>query len=60
MTRLSATKYTGTEFAKIIENEINRAYGDDRYFDLSTLVDSGSTTNASLFTLSVDGTYQRI
>ena len=53
-------KYTGTEFAKIIENEINRAYGDDRYFDLSTLVDSGSTTNASLFTLSVDGTSANI
>ena len=55
-----ADRYTGTEFARIIENEINRAYGDDRYFDLSTLVDTGSTTNASLFALSVDGTSANI
>ncbi len=44
-------QYTGIEFSRIIENEINKVYGDERYFDLSDLEDATTATQANLFTL---------
>ena len=44
------TNTLGIEF-RIIENEINKVYGDERYFDLSDLEDATTTTQANLFTL---------
>ena len=51
----SADPKTGVELARELENRINKAYGDQRYFDLETLESSSSAGVANLFTLSVDG-----
>ena len=47
----TTNQYGGIEFSRIIENEINKVYGDERYFDLSDLEDATTTTQANLFTL---------
>ena len=47
----TTNQYTGIEFSRIIENEINKVYGDERYFDLSDLEDATTATQANLFTL---------
>jgi flagellar hook-basal body protein len=51
----NADPMTGVELARELENRINKAYGDQRYFDLETLESSSSAGVANLFTLSVDG-----
>ncbi len=50
--------YTGVEIAREMTNAINKAYGDDRYFDLSSLKETDTATSVNLFELSVsaDGT----
>jgi flagellar hook-basal body protein len=45
-------KFTGVEIARELTNEINRLYGDERYFDFSSLR-TGITANAPLFNLAV-------
>ncbi len=37
MSRLAGKKLTGTQFAKELTNELNYRFGDERYFDLSTM-----------------------
>jgi flagellar hook-basal body protein len=37
MSRLAGTKLTGTQLAKELTNELNYKFGDERYFDLSTM-----------------------
>jgi len=38
--RKANTKYSGIELSRILEARINKAYGDERYFDLDSLVAS--------------------
>ena len=44
-------EYTGVEIAREITNEINRVYGDQRFFDFSTLKATETSTTADLFKL---------
>ena len=37
MSRLAGQKLTGTQLAKELTNELNYRFGDERYFDLSTM-----------------------
>jgi len=37
MSRLAGTKLTGTQLAKELTNELNYKFGDERYFDLTTM-----------------------
>ena len=37
MSRLAGKKLTGTQLAKELTNELNYRFGDERYFDLSTM-----------------------
>ena len=46
-------KYTGVEIAREITNAIGRAYGDERYFDFSSLKATTSATNADLFKIAI-------
>ena len=47
-------KYTGVEIAREITNVINKAYGDERYFDFSSLSSTANPDTASLFKISTD------
>jgi flagellar hook-basal body protein len=47
-------KYTGVEIAREITNVINKAYGDERYFDFSSLSSTANPNTASLFKISTD------
>ena len=42
-------EYTGVEIAREITNQINREYGDQRFFDFSTLKETETSTTADLF-----------
>ena len=42
MSRLAGQKLTGTELAKELTNELNYRFGDERYFDLSSMQVSGT------------------
>ena len=44
-------EYTGVEIAREITNQINREYGDLRFFDFSTLKATETSTTADLFKL---------
>jgi flagellar hook-basal body protein len=46
-------KYTGVEIAREITNAIAKAYGDERYFDFSSLKSSTTATNADLFKIAI-------
>lgn len=46
-------KFTGVEIAREMTNAINAAYGDQRYFDFSSLKPSEDSTTANLFRLKV-------
>ena len=46
-------KYTGVEMAREITNAIAKTYGDDRYFDFSTLKVNTSDTSADLFKVAI-------
>lgn len=45
--------YTGVEIAREMTNAINKAYGDERYFDLTSLKATDAATSVNLFELSV-------
>lgn len=51
-------KFTGVEIAREMTNAINRLYGDQRYFDFSSLKPSEDSTTANLFRLKV-GTIEK-
>ena len=52
--------FSGVELARLLENRINRAYGDQRNFNLKSL-ESGTTANQiDLFTMRVGSTEQNI
>lgn len=55
-----AKKFTGVEIAREMTNAINKAYGDERYFDLSSLKPSAEDTTANLFRLKVGTTEHTI
>lgn len=56
LSELSPEKsFTGVEIAREMANVINKAYGDQRYFDYSSLTTAGAPTQADLFKISVDG-----
>ena len=44
-------EYIGVEIAREITNQINREYGDLRFFDFSTLKETETSTTADLFKL---------
>jgi len=44
MTQLIGQQLTGSEIAKALTNELNRQFGDERYFDLSTMVSTQPIT----------------
>jgi len=46
-------KFTGVEIAREITNAINNTYGDQRYFDFTTLKPSEDAVTANLFRLKV-------
>jgi flagellar hook-basal body protein len=46
-------KYTGVEMAREITNAIAKAYGDERYFDFSSLKSTSSANNANLFKVAI-------
>jgi flagellar hook-basal body protein len=50
----TAEPLSGVELARVLENRINKAYGDQRTFDLSDLVASTGSAIVNLFTLKVD------
>jgi flagellar hook-basal body protein len=62
LSNLSSTKkFTGVEIAREISNAINKGYGDERYFDLSSLKATETSTKVDLFRLKVDdGDYKMI
>ena len=54
MNELGADKvkeYTGVEIARELTNQINREYGDQRFFDFSSLKETETSTTADLFKL---------
>lgn len=56
LTELASTKkFTGVEIAREITNVINKTYGDERYFDFSSLKLTEDSTEADMFRLTVDG-----
>jgi len=52
--------FTGVEIAREMTNAINKAYGDERYFDLTTMKPSATDTTANLFRLKVGGVERTI
>jgi len=50
----TAEPLSGVELARILENRINKEYGDQRTFDLSDLVSAPGSSTVNLFTLKVD------
>ena len=53
-------KYTGVEIAREITNVINKSYGDERYFDFSSLSSTANPDTASLFKISTDNGTEHI
>jgi flagellar hook-basal body protein len=53
-------KYTGVELAREITNVINKSYGDERYFDFSSLSSTANPDTATLFKISADNGTERI
>lgn len=51
----NAAPYSGIELARLLENRINRAYGDQRNFNLESLQDSGNASQVNLFKLRLNG-----
>jgi flagellar hook-basal body protein len=49
----SSKKYTGVEMAREITNAIAKAYGDERYFDFSSLKATSVADNADLFKIAI-------
>jgi flagellar hook-basal body protein len=49
----STKKYTGVEMAREITNAIAKAYGDERYFDFSSLKATTTADNADLFKIAI-------
>jgi flagellar hook protein FlgE len=47
--------YTGVEIARELTNAINDAYGDERFFDFTSLKASESSTSVDLFNITVTG-----
>ena len=45
--------YTGVEIAREMTNAIAKAYGDERFFDFTSLKDTDTSTSINLFDLSV-------
>ena len=57
-TSTDAPTYSGVELARFLESKINKAYGDQTYFDLTSLVDADEVTAEgsdilNLFTLRI-------
>ena len=48
-------RYTGVEIAREMTNAIATAYGDQRFFDFTSLKETESSTSIDLFELSVAG-----
>ena len=48
-------RYTGVEIAREMTNAIAKAYGDQRFFDFTSLKETESSTSIDLFELSVAG-----
>ena len=48
-------RYTGVEIAREMTNAIAEAYGDQRFFDFTSLKETESSTSIDLFELSVAG-----
>ena len=44
-------EYTGVDIARVITNQINREYGDQRFFDFTSLKATETATTADLFKL---------
>ncbi len=53
-------KYTGVELAREMTNVINKSYGDERYFDFSSLSSTANPETATLFKISADNGTERI
>ena len=53
-------KYTGVEIAREITNVINKAYGDERYFDFSSLSSTANPDTATLFKISTNNGAEHI
>ncbi len=49
----STKKFTGVEIAREMTNAINKAYGDEKYYDFSILKNAETDTTAPLFRLTV-------
>ncbi|MEY4013659.1 MAG: Flagellar hook protein FlgE [Pseudomonadota bacterium] len=49
----TAEPLTGVELARELQNRINKAYGDQRYFDFTSLKNAVTPTTIDLFTLKV-------
>jgi flagellar hook-basal body protein len=47
--------YTGVEIARELTNAINKAYGDERFFDFTSLKATESSTSVDLFNITVAG-----
>jgi len=47
--------YTGVEIARELTNAINKAYGDERFFDFTSLKANESSTSVDLFNITVAG-----
>ncbi len=52
----SEKSFTGVEMAREISNAINKAYGDQRYFDFTSLANATDATTADLFSMNVNNT----
>ena len=54
LSKLSSTKkFTGIEIAREITNQINKAYGDEKYFDFTSFKAAEGDTSAPVFRLKV-------
>jgi flagellar hook-basal body protein len=49
----TSKKYTGVEMAREITNAIAKAYGDERYFDFSSLKTASTDIDANLFKIAI-------
>ena len=56
----TALPRSGVELARILENRINKAYGDQRTFDFSDLESASGSKLLNLFNLEVDGVAQDV
>ncbi len=49
-------KFTGVEIAREMTNVINKAFGDDKYFDFTSLAKADTPDTANLFKISINNT----